>query len=101
MVQARQAERIVALEKLGKERSGLDAKLREVVDALAQFEGLGAASNSVRKRVQETTAAIGQCHAERDKVIARKAQAEQQLQQIENARARAAVVETELAEARI
>ena len=101
MVQARQAERQVALEKLNEERSGFDAKLQEVVNALTQIEGLQTALNAARERAREATSAIGRCRTERDSVIARKAQAEQQLRQIETARAREAVVENELAKARI
>ena len=100
MVQARQAERQVALEKVNEDRSGLGVKLQEVVSALTQFEGLQTALKAVRERIREVTSAIGQCRSERERAIARKAQAEQRLQQIENAKARASVVETELAEAR-
>jgi len=101
MVQARQAERQVALERLNEERACLDPKLQEVVDALAQFEGLQTALNAARERARETTFAIGQCRAERDRAIARQAQAEQRLQQIEKARVRETVVEGELANARM
>jgi DNA repair protein SbcC/Rad50 len=101
MIQARQAERQVALEKLSEERSGLDAKLQEVVNVLTQSEELQTALNAARERAREVASAIGRCRAERDSVIARKAQAEQQLRQIETARAREAVIERELAEARM
>jgi exonuclease SbcC len=100
MVRARQAERQVTLEKLNEERSGLGAKLQEVVNTLTQFEGLQTAPNAARERIREVTSAIGQCRAERERAIACRAQAEQRLQQIENARVRASAVETELAEAR-
>jgi exonuclease SbcC len=100
LVQARQAERQVAVEKLNEERSGLGAKLQEVVNALMQFEGLQTALNIVRDRLRQVTSAIGQCRAERERAIACRAQAEQRLQQIENAKARASVVETELGGAR-
>ena len=100
MVRARQAERQVTLEKLSEERSDLGVKLQEVVNFLSQFEGLQTALNAAREREREVTCAIGQCQAEREQAIARKAQAEQRLQQIEDAKARASVVETELAEAR-
>ena len=100
MVRARQAERQVTLEKLNEERSGLGAKLQEVVNTLTQFEGLQTALNAARERIREVTSAIGQCRAERERAIACRAQAEQRLQQIENARVRASAVETELAEAR-
>jgi len=100
MVRARQAERQVTLERLNEERSGLGAKFQEVVNTLAQFEGLQPALNAARERVREVTSAIGQCRAERERAIACRAQAEQRLQQIENAKVRASVVERELAEAR-
>ena len=93
MVQARQAERQAALEKLNEERSGLGAKVQEVVNALSQFEGLQTALSAARERAREVATVISQCRAERERAIARKAQAEQCLQQIENARSRASVVE--------
>ncbi len=93
MVQARQAERQIALERLNEEKTGLDPKLQEVLNALAHFEGLQTALNAARERARETTSAIGQCRAERDRAIARQAQAEQRLQQIETARVRETVVE--------
>ena len=101
MVQARQAERQAALEKLNEERAGLGTRLQEVVNALTQFEGLQTALNAAREGAREVNCAISQCRTDRDRAIARKAKAEQCLQQIENARARASVVDTELAEARI
>jgi DNA repair protein SbcC/Rad50 len=101
MVQARQAERKVALEKLNEERTSLGAKHQEVVDALTQFEDLQTEINAARERVREVNSDISQCRTDRERAIARKAKAEQCLQQIENARARASVVDTELTEARI
>jgi len=101
MVQARQAERQAALDKLDEERAGLGTRLQEVVNALTQFEGLQTALNATREQAREVNCAISQCRTDRDRAIARKAKAEQCLQQIENARARASVVDTELAEARI
>ena len=100
MVQARQAERQAALEKLNEERSSLGTRLQEVVNALTQFEGLQTALNAARERAREGNSAISQCRTERERAIAGKAQAEQCLQQIENARVRVSLVETELAEAR-
>ena len=101
MVQARQAERQAALEKLNEERSGFGTRLQEVVNALTQFEGLQTALNAIRERSREVNSDISQCRTERELAIARKAKAEQCLQQIENARSPASVVDTELAEARI
>ena len=93
MVQARQAERQAALEKLNEERSGFGTRLQEVVNALTQFEGLQTALNAIRERSREVNSDISQCRTERELAIARKAKAEQCLQQIENARSRASVVE--------
>jgi len=101
MVQVRQAERQAALERLTEEKAGLDPKLQELVNTLAGLEGLQTALNAARERAREATAAIGQCRAERDRAIARQAQAEQRLQQIEKARVRETVVEGELANARM
>jgi exonuclease SbcC len=101
MIRARQGERQVALDKLNEERARLGVKLQEVVKALAQFEGLEVMLNTTREQLRDVTSAVGQWRAERERAIVRKAQAEQRLQQIETVRARASVVETELAEARI
>lgn len=100
-VRARKAERQLALEKLDEERSGIDATLQQIVNSLTQFEGLRSALDAARERAREVTSAIGQCRAERERVIARKAQAEQRLQQIEEAKTRGSVVEAELTAARI
>jgi DNA repair protein SbcC/Rad50 len=101
MVEVRKAERQVGLEKLNEERSSVSAKLEGAVNALIEFEGLQTALNSARERSRDVTSAISQCRAEREQAIARKAQAEQLLKQIESARARATIVETELFAAQI
>ena len=78
-------------------KAGLGQRLEESVSGLAEFKGLHAALHSVQERARDITRAISQCRAEREQAIALKAQAEQRLQQIENAKARAAVLEAELA----
>ena len=101
LVRARKAERQVALEKLQEEKASIAAMLQEAISTLAQFDGLQPALASAWERSREVTSAISQHRSEREGAIARKAQAEQRLQQIENARARASAVETELAAARL
>jgi len=101
MVQVRTAERQSALGKLNEERSGVEAKLQEVANSLTHFEGLQTALNALGERSREVASAVTRCRAERERTIARKAQAEQRSQQIEDAKARGSAVETELAAARI
>jgi len=101
MVRMKAGERQHALEKLQEEKTGIGQTVQEVVSALTQFDGLQSELDAIQERARGVTRAITECRAEREQAIARKAQAEQRLQQIESAKARAVVVETELAAARL
>src|SRR5271157_745863 len=69
--------------------------------ALEQFPGLEAEVTAIRRQVEEIKVSLSQMRTERERVIARKAQAEQATRQTEAARARAAVLQGELGEARV
>jgi len=101
MVRIKVGERQQALEKLQEEQAGLGQTVQDAVSALTQFDGLQSELNVIQERARGITRAISECRAEREQAIVRKAQAEQRLQQIENAKARASAVETELAAARL
>jgi len=101
IAEARRAERVVTLDKLVQEKVSLDGQFRAVEQELERFHDFEVELKAARKQVEEIHTSLSEVRSERDRVIAQKAQAEQRLRQIEIARSRAGVLETNLAEARI
>jgi DNA repair protein SbcC/Rad50 len=101
IAEARRAERAAALERAVLDEAALDGRLLGVDKELEQFQGLDVEINAVRRQVEEINGSLSQVRSERERLIARRAQAEQRLHQIEAARSRATILEGELSEARI
>ena len=101
VAETRRTERASALAKLAQDKSQLETELACADQQLAQLGTLASETEEVRKRAAEVNGSIAAVRSEREGVIARKAQAEQRWRQVEAAKARAALVETELAAARI
>ena len=101
VAEARRAERAATIEKLAQEKGALNGQFVALEKQIEQFQGLEAELKDTRKQVEEINTSLSQIRSEREGIIARKAQAEQRIRQIEAARSRAAVLEGDLAEARI
>lgn len=100
MVRARLIERQAARDRLNEERESLRTKLQQVDDALTRFQTVVTELNNTCERIREVGSAISEWRAAREQAIARQAQAEQRLQQIESARARASLVDAALTDSR-
>ncbi len=101
IAEARRAERAATAEKLTQEKVALNGQLVESEKQIEQFRNVEAELKETRKQVEEINASLSQIRSEREGIIARKAQAEQWMRQIEVARIRAAVLEGDLNEARV
>lgn len=100
IIEARYQERTSALHRLIEEKAGFDKQAQELAKSLENFKNLQNEISQINHELQESASCLNQSRREREQLIARKAQAEQRLQQIEEARQRAAALETELTEAR-
>ena len=98
---ARRAERAATEEKLDQEKVALSNQFAALEKQIEQFQGIEAELRNTRKQVEEINTSLSQIRSEREGIIARKAQAEQWVRQIEVARIRAAVLEGDLTEARV
>jgi len=101
IAEARRAERAAALERAVQDEVALDGQVLGVEKELAQFQGLELEMRAVRRQVEEINGSLSQIRSERERLVARRAQAEQRLHQVEAARRRATTLEGELSEARI
>jgi exonuclease SbcC len=101
IVLIRRGERAASLGKALQNNVELETQQAAVNRALEQFHGLEAEVTAIRRQVEEIKLSLSQMRTERERVIARKAQAEQCARQVEAARARAAVLQGELGEARV
>jgi DNA repair protein SbcC/Rad50 len=99
--EARRAERASSLERAVRDAAALDSELLGVEKELGQIQGLEVEIKAVRRQAEEINGSLSQVHSERERLIARRAQAEQRLRLIEAARSRATILEDELSEARI
>ncbi len=100
VIEARRQERARGLERLMEEKSGQERQLKELYRSMEGIQGVDADLARVNRELQETASEIKRLSGRREQIIARQAQAEQRLRQIEEARARAARLETELDTAR-
>jgi DNA repair protein SbcC/Rad50 len=101
VVEARRKERVVTAERLRLDLLEFEGQQQVVEQELNQFCGLASDIEAICKRLEKVSSSASQIRSARETLIARRAQAEQRRQQVEMARARAAVVETELTGARI
>jgi len=101
IVEARLAERSSALERAVRDAVTIDGQLLGVEKELEQFNDVEGEIKAGRRQVDEINGSLSQVRSERERLIARRAQAEQRLHQVEAARSRATVLEGELAKARI
>jgi len=99
--EARCAERAAALERAVRDAAALDGELLGVEKELEQFQDLEVEIKAVRRQAEEINSSLSQVRSDRERLIARRAQAEQRLRQIEAARSRATILEGELSEVRI
>jgi len=99
--EARRAERASALERAVRKAAALDGELLVVEKELGQFQGLEVEIKAVRRQAEEINGSLSQVQSERERVIARRAQAEQRLRLIEAVQSHATILEDELSEARI
>jgi exonuclease SbcC len=100
IVEARFQERNVTRQRLIEDKAGLVRRAEQLANSLASFEGLDSRGFEVNRQLQESGSLLGQQRQRRELLIARKAQAEQRLRQIEEARQRAQVLEAQLRDAR-
>jgi len=100
-VEARRAERLASVKRLNKEKATVEAQSRKLQEDLSRFVGLGTELEAMRRQLSGSNGATAQLRTEREKLIARRAQAEERLQRVEAARVRASVVDVELGEARV
>jgi exonuclease SbcC len=100
IIEARRQERTAALERLTEEKARFEKQAQELTKTLGSFKNLEDEINQIARRLQESASCLNRRRMERDQLIARRAQAEQRLRQIEVARQRAAVLTTELIDAR-
>jgi len=100
VAEARRAERAATIEKLAQEKVALNGQFVVLEEQIEQCQGVEAELKNTRKQVEELNTSLSQIRSGREGIIARKAQAEQRLRQMETARSRAAVLETDLVKAR-
>lgn len=101
VVEARRKERVVTVERLRLDLLEFEGQQHGVEQKLNESRGLASEIEIIRKRLEAVSSSVSQIRSERERLIAQHAQAEQRRQQVEKARTRAAVVETELIGARI
>ncbi|HEX5482044.1 MAG TPA: hypothetical protein VFZ08_05405 [Terriglobia bacterium] len=100
ILRARCEERTVALQRLSEEKISLEKQGEALAKSLESFTGLGNQVSQITRQLQESVSRTDQRRREREQLIARKAQAEQRLRQIEDARQRAEALAVELAAGR-
>lgn len=101
LVAARRAEREATLKRLTQEETVLKDQMNAILRELRDFTGLQKQLPVVEKQIADLDGSIAAQRTERERLIARKAQVEQQLEQIEAARTRSRLLEGELAEAAV
>ncbi|MHB8413232.1 MAG: hypothetical protein ACYDDI_14970 [Candidatus Acidiferrales bacterium] len=101
LVEARRAEREATLQRLAREETVLKDQRNAVLLELGNFTDLQRQLPVVEKEIADLDGSIAAQRTERERLIVRKAQAEQQLEQIEAARTRSRLLEGELAEATV
>ena len=100
IIEARRQERTAALERLTEEKARFEKQAQELTKTLGSFKNLEDEINQITRRLQESASCLNRRRMEREQLIARRAQAEQRLRQIEEARKRAEALTTELSAAR-
>lgn len=100
VLRARCEERTAALKRLNDEKAAFEEQSEELAKSLESFHGLGNQASQLARHLQETVSRANQRRREREQLIARKAQAEQRLRQIDDARQRAEALAVELAAGR-
>jgi DNA repair protein SbcC/Rad50 len=100
IVEARIEERHVTRQRLIEEKTNLELMVEQLANSLAGFEGLETRISEISRQLQESDARMRGQRQQHERLIAGKAQAEQRLRQIEEARQRAQVLEAQLREAR-
>lgn len=101
LVEARRAEREATLKRLTQKEAVLKDEMSAILRDLRNFSDLQRQLPVVEGQIAELDGSIAAQRAERERLIARKAQAEQQLEQIEATRARSRRLVGELAEATV
>lgn len=101
VVEARCKERVATAERLRLDLLEFEGQQQDVEQKLRQYCGLASDIEGIRKRLETVSSSVLQTRSERERLIARRAQAEQRRQQVEKGRARAVVVEMEITAARI
>lgn len=100
VIEARSAERTSALARLVEEKAGLEKQAEELKRNLASFQNLEDQMIQVGRCLEETTSRLSERRRQREQLIARHAQSEQRLRQLEEARQRAETIAGELGTAR-
>jgi DNA repair protein SbcC/Rad50 len=100
IVEARIEERNATRQHLIEEKANLERRAEQLASSIASFDGLEARISELDRQLQESASCLSHQRQQRERVIARKAQAEQRLRQIEEARQRAHALEAQLREAR-
>jgi DNA repair protein SbcC/Rad50 len=99
-VEARRDERLKTFDHLSQNRREIAEELARKESALSAFADLGARMNAVRRETEDADHQLISCRAERDRLIAYRAQIKQRQEQKEAARARLAEIEQELGNAK-
>lgn len=100
IVEARIEERTAALRSLSEEKDRFEHQAKKLAGSLDCFRNLENQIGQINQQIQELVKRLSQWRREREQLIARKAQAEQRLKQVEGARQRAQALEGELHTAR-
>jgi exonuclease SbcC len=100
VIEARYQERTETLQRLVEEKGGFEKQAQELAQSLEGFQNLENDISQINRQLQDSASCLDLRRREREQLIARKAQAEQRLRQIEEARQRAATLDRELTAAR-
>lgn len=99
-IEARRDERLKTFDHLSQNRREVAEELAGKESAVSAFADLGARMNAVRRETEDADHQLLSCRAERDRLIAYRAQIKQRQEQKEAARARLAEIEQELGNAK-
>jgi exonuclease SbcC len=100
IIETRQQERATVLERLIEDKAGFEKQSQELARNLEKFKDLKEEITRTGRQLQQLISSQNERHARCEQLIARKAQAEQRLRQIDEARRRGEAVEGELTNAR-
>jgi exonuclease SbcC len=96
VIETRIQERMAARERLIEEKSVFENQAEALAESLESSKSLESEMQEVNRRLEECAAHLGHLQRQREQWIARKAQAEQRMRQVEEARQRAQTLESDL-----